>query len=64
MIIWIASYPKSGNACVRSFLNSLIFSKDGNTDLNRINNIRQYPLGSDFKDLIDDVDDIPKLAEQ
>jgi len=63
MIIWIASYPKSGNTWVRSFLNSLIFSKDGNTDLNRISNIKQYPLRSHFKGLIDDIDDIHKLAE-
>ena len=63
MIIWIASYPKSGNTWVRSFLNSLIFSKDGNADLNSISKIGQYPLRSQFKGLIDDIDDIHKLAE-
>ena len=30
MIIWLASYPKSGNTFVRSLLSSYIFSKDGN----------------------------------
>ena len=29
MIIWIASYPKSGNTWVRSLLASYLFSKDG-----------------------------------
>ena len=27
MIIWIASYPKSGNTWVRSFLSSYIYSE-------------------------------------
>ena len=30
MIVWLASYPKSGNTFVRSLLSSYIFSKDGN----------------------------------
>jgi len=63
MIIWIASYPKSGNTWVRSFLNSLIFSNDGNADLNGINKIGQYPLRSHFEGLVDNIDDIKKLAE-
>ena len=63
MIIWVASYPKSGNTWVRSFLHSLIFTKDGNADLNKISRIGQYPLRSHFKGLIDNVDDIKKLAE-
>ena len=29
MIIWIASYPKSGNTWVRSFLSAYYFSADG-----------------------------------
>ena len=62
MIIWIASYPKSGNTWVRSFLNSLIFTNDGNADLKGINKIGQYPLRSHFKDLVDNIDDIKKLA--
>lgn len=63
MIAWITSYPKSGNTWVRSFLNSLIFSNDGNADLNGINKIGQYPLRSHFEGLVDNIDDIKKLAE-
>ena len=29
MIIWLASYPKSGNTWVRSFLASYYFSENG-----------------------------------
>ena len=29
MIIWIASYPKSGNTYIRSFLSAYYFSSDG-----------------------------------
>ena len=28
-LIWIASYPKSGNTWMRSILTALIYSKDG-----------------------------------
>ena len=30
MIIWCASYPKSGNTWVRAILTALLYSKDGN----------------------------------
>ena len=33
MIVWIASYPKSGNTWVRSFLTSYYFCKDGIFDV-------------------------------
>ena len=34
MIIWLASYPKSGNTWVRSFLTNLLYSNDESIDLN------------------------------
>ena len=43
MIIWLASYPKSGNTYVRAFLSAYYFSKDGQFDFNQISNIRQFP---------------------
>ena len=52
MIIWLASYPKSGNTWVRSFLNSLIFNKDNEANLRELNRIDQYPKRSHFKDLV------------
>ena len=43
MIIWIASYPKSGNTYLRSFLSSYYYSKDGKFDFNLLLNITQFP---------------------
>lgn len=43
MIIWLASYPKSGNTYVRAFLSAYYFSKDGQFDFNQISHIRQFP---------------------
>ena len=39
MIIWLASYPKSGNTWVRFFLNSLLFSKNNTVNINDIKNV-------------------------
>jgi len=43
MIIWIASYPKSGNTFLRSFLSTYYFSKNGKFDFNLLLNINQFP---------------------
>ena len=43
MIIWIPSYPKSGNTYLRSFLSSYYYSKDGKFDFNLLLNINQFP---------------------
>ena len=43
MIVWLASYPKSGNTFVRSLLSSYIFSKDGNFNFDLLKNIKQFP---------------------
>ena len=43
MIIWVASYPKSGNTWVRSIISSLIYTKDGIFDFTSIKKIDQYP---------------------
>ena len=43
MIIWIASYPKSGNTYLRSFLSSYYYSEDGKFNFDHLSNIRQFP---------------------
>ena len=43
MIIWIASYPKSGNTWIRSLLSSYLFSADGKFDHNLIHKIHEFP---------------------
>jgi len=43
MIIWLASYPKSGNTYVRAFLSAYYFSENGQFDFSQITNIDQFP---------------------
>ena len=43
MIIWLASYPKSGNTFLRSLLSSYLFTKDGNFTINSLKKIKQFP---------------------
>ena len=33
MIVWIASYPKSGSTWVRAFLSTYLYSKDGSFNM-------------------------------
>ena len=49
MIIWLASYPKSGNTLVRALLASYFFSKDGNFNFETIKNIKQFPNSDLFE---------------
>ena len=49
MIIWIASYPKSGNTLLRSILGTYFFSDDGNFDFKYIYQIGQFPQLDYFK---------------
>jgi len=48
MIIWLASYPKSGNTLLRSILSSYFYSKDGEFSFNNLSYISQFPLTSQF----------------
>ena len=43
MIIWLASYPKSGNTWVRSFLSAYYYSHDGKFNFKLLENIKQFP---------------------
>lgn len=49
MIIWLASYPKSGNTWLRSLLVSYYFSKDGSFDFKLLDNIDQFPSTQFFR---------------
>ena len=40
MIIWLASYPKSGNTLVRSMLAAYYFSNDGVYNFDQITSVR------------------------
>ena len=49
MIIWLASYPKSGNTLVRSLLSAYFFSEEGDYNFDLIKNIQQFPDINLFK---------------
>lgn len=51
MLIWLASYPKSGNTLLRSMLASYFFSPNGDFDFKLLRNIRQFPSNQFFKNL-------------
>ena len=62
MIIWLASYPKSGNTWVRSFLNSLLFSENNKLNLNNIL-IDQFPNRRHFRGLVSDLDNFNEISK-
>ena len=53
MIIWLASYPKSGNTWLRTILNQLLFSKDRkeNKVFENLDVITSYPQKKHFKNI-------------
>ncbi len=62
MIIWLASYPKSGNTWVRAFLTSLLF-KNNFSDLSKLQLIGQYPKRSHFKNLVTDFNNFENISK-
>ena len=62
MIIWLASYPKSGNTWVRLFLNSLLFTSDASVDINTIK-IEQFPSRKYFVGITKNVDDVTEFMK-
>ena len=63
MIIWLASYPKSGNTWVRGFIISLLYTAEGTSNLENFEKINQYPLKSHFENLTTDFNDITKFKK-
>ena len=53
MIIWIASYPKSGNTWVRSFLSSYIYPNEKINIFEKIQKIKKFPNKSQFKGIFE-----------
>ena len=54
MIIWLASYPKSGNTWLRAFISAILFSKNGEMNEDLWKKIKIFPRWEDFDDLIND----------
>ena len=53
MIIWISSYPKSGNTWLRSLISNYFFSKDGNFSFELIKQIDSFPSSKFFRNYED-----------
>ncbi len=49
MIVWIASYPKSGNTWLRALISSYYYTKDGYFNENLLKKIDQFPTKKYFK---------------
>ena len=61
MIIWLASYPKSGNTWVRLFLDNLLLP-DKEFNINN-NVVGQFPLRSHFLNLTDNINNQDEFAK-
>jgi len=48
MIIWLASYPKSGNTLLRSILSAYFYSEEGDFKFNNLYKISQFPAVDHF----------------
>ena len=57
MILWLASYPKSGNTYLRALLAAYFFTKDGNFDFDKLKFIKFFPHINLFKNLGIDITD-------
>ena len=57
MIIWLASYPKSGNTYVRSFLSAYYYSIQGQFNFDLISNIKQFPDEEFFNKKTNSIDE-------
>jgi hypothetical protein len=60
MIIWLASYPKSGNTYVRAFLSAYYFSENGQFDFSQISNIEQFPHEKFFRHKVNSISEASK----
>jgi len=54
-IVWLASYPKSGNTWTRVFLHSLIKATAGENDTQNINGLGRFTAGLNGKELYEKV---------
>ena len=61
MIIWLASYPKSGNTWIRLFLDSL-FNSSEEFNINK-NIIKQFPLRSNFIGISENINNQNEFAK-
>ena len=56
MIIWLASYPKSGNTWVRAFLASYLYANSSETLFEKMSKIRAFPKKNYFEGIVKEKD--------
>ena len=61
MILWLASYPKSGNTLLRSILATYFFSVDGEFNFNHLYKIGQFPSLVHFENLGINTSDVDQI---
>ncbi len=63
MIIWITSYPKSGNTWVRALLSSFVYTKDGKFSFDLLRNISLFPLQQHLRSFTNKFWDIEEVSK-
>ena len=63
MIIWLASYPKSGNTWLRFFIISLLMGTKSKLNLNHLRAILTFPHNSQFEGLVSNLLDLEEVAK-
>jgi hypothetical protein len=63
MIIWLASFPKSGNTWLRSIISSLVYSEDGVFNFNLNKKIRQFPSKQYFSEFTKEFNNIHEIKK-
>ena len=54
-IVWLASYPKSGNTWTRTFLHNLVHLTSGETQVQQINDLNRFSMGSAGMPLFEEI---------
>lgn len=62
MIIWIASYPKSGNTWVRSFLTSYIYTNENSFDLSKLKYIQSFGQLKHYRNHVRNFDNFNEIS--
>ena len=63
MIIWLASYPKSGNTWLRSIICSILYSENGLFQFELLEKIKQFPSQDAFKDFTSEFNNINEIKK-
>ena len=63
MIIWLASYPKSGNTWLRSMVAALMHTDDGEFHFDLLDQIKQFPIKNHFTNFTNDFGDINEIKK-